>query len=528
MNKVNHNRFFHLHTVSGIVISVGLYIIFFAGAFTLFWDEIAAWENADYPVAATKTLDLNDVDIDQVLQNLKSKGYGIHARDISLYSYESEPDLYLYISSSTDSIQPNADKDYELSVNPKTYAMEPYTDSKYSMGFLFYRLHYFYQLGMFGYYLAGFVSFFFLFAIVTGVVVHWKKIVSNFYVFRPLAKLKTVWTDAHTALGIIGLPFQFMYALTGAMFCLWILIEPLETLFPENETGKNTEEIVDKEFSHTPGEDASYLINPFLDSLQITWQGFSPSGITITDYGSPNGTIDLYGTLKTPKQFYHHAEIAYDFATKKITILSDPNNLGYTKAVYEVAGNLHHAEYGEIGTWPNYILKTIYFILTLITCFVIITGVLIWLTARDKKNIPDKQRRFNTQVGHIYLAICLTMYPVTALAFIASKLIPNSLDPERKVILYWVFFGGWLVSSVFFWLKKNDYYTNRHTLLSGGILGLGIPLVNGFSSGNWLWVTFSNRNYNVFVFDMLWLFMAIASLYTVARIKSKNPAKPKS
>lgn len=70
----------------------------------------------------------------------------------------------------------------------------------------------------YGYYLSGFVAFFFLFAILTGIIVHWKKIVSNFYLFRPMAKLKTLWTDAHTALGVIGFPFQFVYAVTGAFF----------------------------------------------------------------------------------------------------------------------------------------------------------------------------------------------------------------------------------------------------------------------------------------------------------------------
>ncbi|GAA3627403.1 PepSY-associated TM helix domain-containing protein [Flavivirga jejuensis] len=527
MNKVNYNRFFHLHTVTGIVISIGLYIIFFAGAFTLFWDEIVAWENASAIADKTQISSLNDVDIDQLIQKLESSGYTVLGRDISFYYSDSEPDLYVYLSASKDSLQPNAGKEYELSVNPKTYVTENYKDSKYSMGFLFYRLHYFYQLGMFGYYLAGLVSFFFLFAIVTGVIVHWKKIISNFYVFRPWAKLKTVWTDAHTVLGMIGLPFQFMYALTGAMFCLWVLVEPLENLFPEKETDKNTIEMVDSEFAYSSNEDTSHLITPFLDSLQNVWKGFASNSIEVSDYGNLSNTITVSGTLKKTKQFYHHASITYNFATNKVTALTDPNDLKYTKAVYEVAGNLHHAEYGEIGTWQNYMLKTIYFLLTLITCFVIITGVLIWLTARDKKHIPEKQRKFNAQVGYIYLALCLTLYPITALAFIVSKLIPESLNPERKLILYWVLFGGWLVASIFFWFKKNNYFTNKYTLLAGGVLGLGIPLVNGLSTGNWFWITFSNNNYDVFAFDMLWLLMATVSLYAVFKINDKSLTKQK-
>lgn len=44
MSKRTYNILFHLHTVSGIVISVALYVIFFTGSFSFFRDEIVNWE----------------------------------------------------------------------------------------------------------------------------------------------------------------------------------------------------------------------------------------------------------------------------------------------------------------------------------------------------------------------------------------------------------------------------------------------------------------------------------------------------
>ena len=38
-----HNVFFNTHTISGIVISVALYVIFLAGAFALFQNNINNW-----------------------------------------------------------------------------------------------------------------------------------------------------------------------------------------------------------------------------------------------------------------------------------------------------------------------------------------------------------------------------------------------------------------------------------------------------------------------------------------------------
>jgi len=40
-----YNVIFHTHTVSGIVISFVLFIIFYAGAFSLFRHELYKWEN---------------------------------------------------------------------------------------------------------------------------------------------------------------------------------------------------------------------------------------------------------------------------------------------------------------------------------------------------------------------------------------------------------------------------------------------------------------------------------------------------
>ena len=49
MSNRNYNVFFNTHTVSGIVISIALYVIFFAGAFALFKGEIQIWEEGKNP-----------------------------------------------------------------------------------------------------------------------------------------------------------------------------------------------------------------------------------------------------------------------------------------------------------------------------------------------------------------------------------------------------------------------------------------------------------------------------------------------
>lgn len=529
MSKTNYNRYFHIHTVSGIVISAALYVIFFAGAFALFMDATSEWEESSYISEINHTIDKNQpLDYDRLVVKLKQEGHDLKGRRIFIpISGKKEQEFML--SGSRDSLATAAAKKrYLLNFNTSTYEISE-AKRQYSFGRLIYELHFFRQLGFIGEILAGFTAFFFLFAIVTGIIVHWKKIVSNFYTFRPLAKLKTIWTDAHTALGTIGIPFQFMYALTGAMFCLGFLSHIAEDLL-EEDTGTDTivkiKEV--KQESLVYLNDSIYKVNSYVDKVQTKWEGFVPTYITISDYATEKMSFRVVGSIPTQSKLFAGGNISFKIPSGEITYEQNPYNQDYDYRLSKFTYLLHYADYGNLGVWGNIGLRLIYFIMALITCFVIISGVLIWLTARDKKNIPEKQRRYNEKVGYIYLAICLSMFPITAFSFIISKLLPESIDESREIILNSVFFGGWLLLFIFFRLKKSNYFTNRYTLLSGGILSLCIPIVNGFSSGNWIWRTFVNQHYDVFVIDILWILIGVFTLYAVYRMKQpKTPLQIK-
>ena len=79
MSNRNYNIYFHTHTVSGIVISVVLFVIFFAGSFSFFRDEIINWERSE-STAITKEIQL---DYNTALQKL-DKEYVLHGRNITI------------------------------------------------------------------------------------------------------------------------------------------------------------------------------------------------------------------------------------------------------------------------------------------------------------------------------------------------------------------------------------------------------------------------------------------------------------
>src|SRR3546814_2143562 len=160
------------------------------------------------------------------------------------------------------------------------------------MGEFLYRLHFLAQLiwvmplnlGFpFVYIVSGFVAFLFLFALITGLLVNWGKLVSNFFLFRPWAKLKTVWTDLHTVLGVIGFPYQFVFAFTGVVLIInSVFVAPYTPLLYDG----NSAEIY-QDLGYTIVADAAYLGKPLAETPDIT------SYISQTQENWPDAAINM-------------------------------------------------------------------------------------------------------------------------------------------------------------------------------------------------------------------------------------------
>lgn len=511
-----------MHTVSGLVISVALFVIFFAGSLSFFRDDIIAWER-DKSVAHGQQM---NIDYDALLDTLEARYGELYGRGINIRQSHQERNVMISLDPSRDSLA----SDRQLTrvftyLDTETYAEETYFSS-YTLGEFLYRLHFFAQIPYpYGYFLSGFVAFFFLFAIITGVVVHWQKIVSNFYVFRPWAKLKTVWTDAHTALGLIGLPFQFVFAVSGAVLIIGtsVMLAPASSLIYDNDSGRMYRELMDQP------EPADFLqsklnnpvsLNPLIQKAKAFWGDANLSRVLIENYGDENMRVILEGRPKTNQSFAGLGRVVFDGKGNQSTATKS-SSLNYKVGADQTIRRLHFGDFGGYG------LRVVYFAFGIISCFVILSGVLIWVEARDKKSNAVWKRKSNQWIGHIFMAISLTMYPITAMTFSMVKLFRDDSIATPHVWIYKVYFISWLLLSALFAIKQDNFFTTRYTLLMGSILGFLVPIVNGLVSGNWLWRTFNEPQLQIFVVDAFWLLTPLITLMIVLKMKkpSKNPAR---
>jgi uncharacterized iron-regulated membrane protein len=514
MSNRIYNVLFHTHTISGIIISAVLYVIFFAGSFSFFRDEFINWER-------NQTVNLNQtqvpINLNTTIDSI-SKNCKLYGRDITFTWPHAERRINVSLSPTKDSLASDDDKiGAFFYVDTKNYSTHNYEEA-YTYGEFLYRLHFLAQIPYpFGYYLSGFVAFFFLFAIFTGILVHWKKIVSNFFVFRPWTKLKTMWTDAHTALGVISFPFQFIYAVTGAFFMIkLVLVAPsVLTLYNGNQNTLYQELGFSNPtytFTNQPAQ-LKFNIDSLANKTQNQWKDFKVTKVHISNFNDANMMVDVEGETLPSSKFNGFGKQVYNIQSGTVNTIKNPyHKATYVNAAKNLLYRLHYGDYGGV------LLKSISFLLGIIGCFVIISGVLIWGGARDKKSTSPKKRAFNNALTNIYMAVCLSMYPITAATFLAVKFYPE----QGKTFIYSFYFIGWLLLSLFYIFKKDYRFTNKNSLLLGSIFGFLIPILNGIATKKWFWVSFKEQAYDIFLVDIFWLLIALTTFYAWYKSKLKS------
>lgn len=523
MSKRDYNVFFNTHTVSGIVISIGLYVIFLAGAFSLFMESIDHWE------ANEKPHQVNILNYDKAIAQATAAGYDMHGRNLKVYEYDGQ--IFVRAPALTDSTLQKSDLAllpdsvasgaFTLPLHKQSYQL---TDAKKNapqetLGNFLYELHFFEQIPTAGRYLAGLVSIFFLFATITGIIVHWKKIIPNFFTFRLKGSIKNLWTDGHTALGVIGLPYQVMYAVTGAIFCLLVLFSiPMGEIVYDGDTEAMYNDIYpayqNGHIALHGYHAADVSINGQIQEVLSQYsQGQLKSVYAeVHNFHDQNAHLEMYVETHQIEGFFNYAKYVYQLPDGKLVDYKAMDAAPpYATASWDFIHLIHFGNYGGI------LIKILYFLMALLTCFVIISGVMIWLTARDKKAYLSKAK-FNKNVGSIYLGACLGLYPAIAIMFLLTKIFPADMA-HRFTWVSWLFLAFWVGYTGYSYLIKDNFRINRNALFLAGVMGILIPVSNGLHSGLWFWKSLSMGYLDSFWVDISWLLCGVVTLWVALKIR---------
>jgi uncharacterized iron-regulated membrane protein len=427
MNKDSLKALTNAHAWVGLVISTILFIIFFAGSISLFRDDINAWElNPHYAVnEQSETLSFDSV-ISTVTKayNINTHGYFI----LFMPSAE-QPLANLYFEEEI-----SADKHVaqHLILAPDGKVIGHGNGS--SWGDFLYELHYDLHIPEVGLYFVGIVSLFFFVALLSGVVIHWRKIISKFFQYRKDGK-KDKLLDAHNLIGVMGLPFHIMYAFSGLVFNLLIIyqISYAVVLYGGDQSKLLTAAgVVDVHLDETK------IVLPVqgIDNLYLTAKAslgeVAINRVSIDHFGDKSASVTFRGADKS--QFSTRKEATYHIASGRVLYLTKDNFDNNLRGGLSVISSLH------FGDFAGYLIRVLFFTLGIGTCYIILTGNLMWIQKKANLRV-EKQNSIGLKVVYAMTTggFIGTIF-ASAVGFVFARIIPIDYIGRSDLISY-LFFG---------------------------------------------------------------------------------------
>ena len=351
-----------LHRWLGLGLGLLLYLVCVSGTVALFTAELAPWARAGLDVPATGPA-AGQAGLDRQLDRLLGDAGG---RAASIFVHL--PDRWR--DHADIAMQPHGDGP------PQRIAVDaadgsPVTPGGSRAAEIVTRLHTDLLLpSPVGRYLVGGLGAAMLVSLISGVLLH-RRILSDLFTLRLGRSLRLAWSDSHRSLGLWGLPFHLMMALTGAMlgFAAPALTLAAATAF-DGDLDAAFAAIGDPPAAATGADAAPLPASRLLEQATAALPGLVPDRIEIREAGDAGATATVMGRL--PGRLVYLPYVVLEAATGRVLSVADWSTGSIGRQVYAAVTPLHYGSYGGLG------LKLLYALLGIGTCLLTASGLHIW------------------------------------------------------------------------------------------------------------------------------------------------------
>ena len=410
MKAATTRRFQTVHTWAGLLAGFALFVAFYAGALTVFHDEIAAWQNPPWRTTADAR-----VPPDALIRQLLA------------HHPETRDDFGIVLPGGGN----GAAYAYWLDKGGARFATASQMDAPTAeagdgnLADFVYALHDSLGLPAAGLYLMGIVSVLYGLALVSGFLIHLPQLLGDLFALRVGRNLKRMWQDAHNAIGVLSLPFHVIFALTGAIFCLSAV-----TLFALNAISFDGKLLgmFGQATATAPATQASGVASAMLPPEQLLARAriaalaegvssFDPGYLHYTHYGDRNAVVEVLGLSQRTLGTYGTVALsARDGGVLAMHVgnAQDANQLSWA-ALYAL----------HFGNFGGDTVRWLYFVLGLAGAFLFYSGNLLWVESRRKRRHADQPLRTRVMaratVG-VCIGSCLGISGAFAAALACSHL----------------------------------------------------------------------------------------------------------
>ncbi len=491
-----------VHTWTGIVTGLALFIAFYAGAITMFKEPLAHWIAP--PPQHRASLAQTDLLIHQTLavRPDAAKEFTLHLTD-----YGNVPARLTWQKSRDDNSPWSADfaPDGSLQIQQLHRSGLPrfIDDIHRTAGIP--------GGGEIGEKIMGIVSILYAVALVSGVIVLLPSLVKDLFALRLGANLKRMWLDAHNVVGIVSLPFHLIMALTAVIFGLhdliyelqdrWIYDGQLRPIIQASIPGS----VIKRDDRPAP------MLAPeeLLARVRQRAPDFEPFAMQYRNADSQGAYVRIAGHnpryLARGMGFVVLSPVSGDILSTDYL----PGHQGFWSASVSPFFALHFGSYGgEPVRWA-------YFFLGLAGAFLFYSGNLLWIETRrrtDRRHRgPVPQRLATRLMAAGTVGVCLGCICGISLTIAAAKWLHGrvgDIDAWHQAIYYatflgviaWAFQRGaaraagellWFAAAATAAIPMTTLVTTLFTDL--GATTLGVDIVAAVGSLGLVWMVRANR-----------------------------------
>lgn len=467
-----------VHTWTGILSGLALFIAFYAGALTIFKEPLTRWATPPQevrwvPLAQTQSL---------ILQTLEA--HPEVAKDFSIYLQDAE---HVPARMGWQVRDPQADDHDDTQARHYVATLDAQGQVQVAasqpsqLASLIDVLHRVVGLPVDSdpnRWLMGGVAVLYALALVSGVVVLMPSLVKDFFALRIGKNLKRMWLDAHNVVGIVSLPFHLVMVLTAIVFAyhdgIYFVQDKLlhdgrwATAFQRPSTAPP---------HPVPGKNPALMLSPedLLYTARQSAPGFEPSLLQYQQVTGARAVVRVWG--KNPSAVSPRARggfLAIDPYSGKIL------NTDFLPGAQNTANlfissffALHMAAFGGVA------VQWLYFLLGLAGAWLFYSGNLLWVESRRKRqgrqstSVP-MQRLDTRLMAAVTVGVSLGCVSGVSLAMVGSKWLHVLLGDANPWLagMYYTAFGGCIAWACW----QGAGRAAVHLLWLASLLTLAIPL----------------------------------------------------
>ncbi|MBA4766356.1 MAG: PepSY domain-containing protein [Porphyrobacter sp.] len=481
------------HSWLGVALGIVMFAVFWMGSLTIFAPEIDGWMIPETRIVYQE----REISYDRLLAELPPEA---RASDYINFVVPTErhPSIGFFYEGTDGNFQDSA-------LDPATGKPLELTDSLAASGFFYpFHLSLMIEWQNLGTWIVGLAALAMLILLVSGLFIH-RKIIAEFFVFRPHRKARRATLDLHNLSSLIGLPFYFLMPFSGLLiFAFLYLPWGIGEAFDGDMDAAYAEMTGDYAAPPRSGRPAPLAsVDAMKREAEALWSAeegvpVKTNLVRVLNHADETAVVYFRNTFPEDRVVLSEYVAVFDGPSGKLIRNFSLPPIG------EAGAWIQGAHFMQFGHWP---LRWLYFLGGLGGCVMIATGMLFWLRSREGR-WAEGSLGYRT-VEALTIGGVTGIIVATGVFFVANRLLPTDIGnwadgrAELEVRMFWL---AWLATFLHAAFLQETAWVHQCWAIAA--LALGAVVLNAATTGDQIAATINAGQWAVAVMDMLLLLTA--------------------